>query len=162
MKRLIVLLVAGLVGCAAVPPKPPVARMPFPEKEYQALPASGSSTVRGQAFLKTRSGAVKLAAGNDVLLNPVTSYSTEWYEKNYLAGQPLEQPDPRLWNYVRKQVADGGGRFTFSNVPPGDYYVTTEVTWEAPTGYQGSLEVQGGSVTKRISVGVNGGYEIAG
>ncbi len=70
----------------------------------------------------------------------------------------MVQADPRLLNYVMKTVADGSGRFMFKDVPPGQYFVTTVVTWEAATGYQGALQVQGGTVTKRITV--NDGDEI--
>lgn len=133
------------------PPKQ-VPRMKFPEHGYKGLEKSGTAIVKGQAFLKTRGGDVKLAAGNEIFLNPVTSYSNEWYEKAYIQGKPLADPDPRLWDYVVKTVADGNGRFSFKNVPAGQYYVTTVITWEAATGYRGSLQVQGGAVTKRIAV----------
>ena len=154
MRRLVLFtLVVLLSACATM--APPQSRMPFPENEYQVLAKSGSATVKGQAFLKTRGGDVKTAAGNEVILNPVTSYSMEWYEKSYIPGKRMVEPDQRLFNFVRKQVADGNGRFTFKNVPPGEYFVTTIITWEAPTGYQGSLRLQGGTVTKRITV-ING------
>lgn len=146
-----------LFGCAA-PVQKPASRMPFPEAEYLALSKTGTAIVRGQAFLKTRGGDVKTAAGNQVLLNPVTSYSLEWYEKAYLPNRPLEDADPRIKAYIATQIADGSGRFTFKNVPAGEYFVTTDVMWESPTGYQGALQVQGGKVSKRIKV--NEGEEV--
>lgn len=130
--------------------------MAFPEGEYLALPKTGTATVRGQAFLKTRGGDVKTAAGNRVLLNPVTSYSLEWYVRAYIQNQRIESPDPRIAAYVPIEIADGSGRFVFKNVPAGEYFVTTEVTWEAPTGY--GLQTQGGLVSKRIKV--NAGEEV--
>ena len=142
---------AALSACVPMTP-PPVARMQFPEAEYLALAKAGNSTVKGQAFLKTRGGDVKTAAGNEVNLNPVTTYSIEWYEKSYLLAHRIVPADPRMRTYVTKQVADGSGRFTFKNVAPGEYFVTSTVTWEAPTGYQGALIVQGGVVSKRITV----------
>ena len=87
--------------------------MTFPEHEYQNLLQSGTATVKGQAFLKTRGGDVKVAAGNKVILNPVTSYSNEWYEKALIQGKNLVEAEPRMWNYVMKTVADGSGRFMF-------------------------------------------------
>lgn len=149
-----VALLCLLSACASQHPStlPPVTRMAFPEREYQALEKVGKSTVTGQAFLRTRGGDVKTAAGSEVILNPVTSYSMEWYEKSYLPGRAITPSDDRLWNYAKKQIADGSGRFTFKNVPPGEYFVTTVITWEAGTGYQGALQVQGGAVTKRIVV----------
>ena len=150
--RLFLFFITIVLFSACVPMTPPVSRMAFPENEYRALPKIGNAIVRGQAFLKTRGGDVKTAAGNEVILNPVTSYSLEWYEKSYLPSRPMDNSDPRILDYIMKQVADGSGRFTFKNVAPGEYFVTTDVTWEAPTGYQGALQHQGGKVTKRISV----------
>jgi hypothetical protein len=141
-----------LSACASYAPPQPVMRMPFPQAEYEALPKTGTAVVTGQAFLKTRGGDVKTAAGNAVVLNPVTSYSTEWFEKNYLGHQSLTAEDIRLDRYLIKTVADASGRFTFKKVAPGDYYLTTTVTWETATGYQGELEVQGGFLSRRITV----------
>jgi hypothetical protein len=126
--------------------------MPFPAAEYAKLQKTGTAVVRGQAFLKTRGGDVKTAAGNEVLLNPVTSYSDEWYAAYFVKKQQLVDPDPRLFDYVRKQLADGDGRFVFREVPAGEYYLTATVSWEAPVGYNGHLRPQGGVISKRISV----------
>lgn len=153
MKKIALLLsVYFLSACATMTPPQKISRITFPEHEYQGLVKSGTAIVKGQAFLKTRGGDVKMAAGNEIILNPVTSYSNEWYEKEYIQGKPLVEADSRLWKYVIKTVADGSGRFTFKNVPAGQYYVTTRVTWEAATGYHGALQVQGSVVTKRITV----------
>ncbi len=157
MKTIALLFFVGFfTSCATMTPSQP--RMAFPEHEYQSLARSGTAIIKGQAFLKTRGGDVKVAAGNEIILNPVTSYSNEWYEKAYVQGTPLVEPDSRLLNYVLRTVADGNGMFTFKNVPAGQYFVTTSVTWEAATGYQGALQMQGGTVTKRITV--NDGDEI--
>jgi len=158
MKKIALLLFVCFIASCATMPQPKISRMTFPEQEYQNLQKSGSAVVKGQAFLKTRGGDVKVAAGNEVILNPVTSYSNEWYEKGYVLQMNLVEPDPRLWNYMKKTVADGSGRFVFKDVPPGEYYVTTVITWEAATGYQGALQVQGGTVTNKITV--NDGDEI--
>jgi len=152
-----VLVLIAFVGCVPRVAVKPADRIPFPEDEYKRLASTGTAIVKGQAFLKTRGGDVKTAAGNEVILNPVTSYSNQWYEY-YLQGVPMKEPDARLWQYVKKQIADGNGRFTFKNVPAGDYYVTVPVFWEAPVGYQGALVRQGGVVSKKITV--NDGDEL--
>ena len=151
MRPLMLLAVVVLLSaCATTPQRIP--RMSFPENVYQSLPKTGSGTVKGQAFLKTRGGDVKTAAGSQVILNPVTSYSLEWYEKFYLQGIRLAPSDPRMESYLKIQVADGDGRFNFKNVPPGEYFVTVMITWEAATGYRGSLQRQGGGIVKRIKI----------
>jgi len=149
MKRsCLALLIASLLSACAV--KQPLQRPHFPEHEYSALEKQGTSTVTGQAFLKTRGGDVKTAAGSPVLLNPVTSYSKFAYENRFAPGG-LTPIDPRLNDYLRKTTADASGRFSFKNIPAGYYFVTTSVTWEAPTG--AGLVRQGGILWKQVEVG---------
>lgn len=152
MRKIAVLLLACFLSACVTYQQSRLPRMDFPVHEYQRLTTSGTAIVNGQAFMKTRGGDVKLAAGNEVFLNPVTSYSTEWYEKSYLPNIGMVRADSRILNYVTTTVADGEGRFTFKNVPAGEYFVTSNVNWEAATGYQGALRQQGGVVTKRITV----------
>lgn len=146
---------AALLSACVVPPPAPrevVPRMAFPQAEYDALPKTGTGVVKGQAFMKTRGGDVKTAAGNPVVLNPVTSYSREWYSKAYMTMMNLDAPDSRQEAYLRRKTADASGRFTFENVPPGEYYVTTAVTWQAPTGYKFAMQEQGGMLVEKIVV----------
>jgi hypothetical protein len=156
------ILVALLLTACGAPRQieSPAARRDFPENEYLALPTTGKATLRGQAFLKTRGGDVKTAAGSEVALNPVTSYSNEWYNNNYLRNMRMEPPDSRVFKYIKTVVADGSGHFTFKNVPNGEYYITTKVMWEAPTGYQGSLQQQGGLISKKITIKNDEDFEL--
>jgi hypothetical protein len=130
----------------------PVQRIQFPLSEYKALKTEGSGVVTGQAFLKTRGGDVKTAAGNTVMLNPITSYSNQWYQVSYLGLKPLTELDSRIHQYVIETVADADGKFEFTKVPPGEYFVTVLVSWEAATGYQGALRNQGSWISKKINV----------
>lgn len=137
------------VGCIT-PAQTVAPRMPFPAEEYERLPKTGTATVRGQAFLTTRGGDVKTAAGNVAILTPVTSFSMEWF--NYARqGIGVEYSHPRESQYVRQKVADGDGRFIFKEVPAGEYLVKTIVQWEIPSG-RFTLSAQGGVVTGYIIV----------
>jgi len=104
----------------------------FNEAEYKQYAGEGTATIHGEAFLKTRGGDVKKAAGNPVYLNPVTTYSTEWYERAILAGEPLELADPRAIPFHRKTIADSEGRFEFTGLPAGEYYLACSIVWETP------------------------------
>ena len=148
----ILLVILFAAGCVPKVDIQPVQRVVMSLDEYQALQTEGTGIVSGQGFLKTRGGDVKKAAGSEVILNPVTSYSNQWYEVSYLQGKPLTALDPRINQYLITTIADGDGRFTFTNVPEGEYYVGTSVYWESPTGYQGALQRQGGQVAKKIKV----------
>ncbi|PVZ19954.1 MULTISPECIES: hypothetical protein [unclassified Pseudomonas] len=143
-----VFAVAVLGGC--VSPPPPQPRIAFPVAEYQSLPKAGTGIVEGQVFMRTIGGDVKYGAGSEVTLNPMTSYSQQWYRYTYELRQPLQPGDPRQEAYVIRTQADGNGNFRFTDVPPGQYYLTSRVTWQAPTQY--GLTPQGGWLTNRITV----------
>ena len=128
MKKLVTLLaVIFISACARTPVM--IERIPFNEAEFLALPASGSATVTGKAFIKTTEGTIHFAQNEQVRLNPKTSYSQQWYEVNYLGNTNITDADPRYLNYVRKATVDEKGIFTFSNVPAGDYYISVPVFW---------------------------------
>lgn len=127
--------------------------LPFDEAEYASLPTTGTGTVRGQVFAKTVGGDVVFGAGNNVVMIPATAYGTQRYREQVIAGKLLSQPeDPRFAKYVKSTVADGEGRFTFQNVPPGRYYVFSHVTWEAYATNRYVTDTQGGRVSREIEV----------
>ena len=144
------LLAASALGGCAVPQQQIVPRAPFPIAEYESLPTSGSGTLTGQVFMRTVGGDVKYGAGSDVYILPVTSYSTQWYTESYLGGQVLGAPDPRAEKGMKLTQADGTGYFKFTDVPPGKYYLSSKVTWQAPTQY--GLSLQGGVIAKVIVI----------
>jgi hypothetical protein len=105
----------------------------FIESEFAPYAGTGTSTIVGQAFLKTRSGEVRFGAGCKVQMAPVTSYTTETYERGILRGERLEDPDPRYSAYRHTTIADGNGNFEFHNIPAGSYYVSCPIFWEYAT-----------------------------
>jgi len=146
---LIAFVTSALYGCA-VPQQQVLPRIPFPAAEYAALPTQGTGSLTGQVFMKTIGGDVKYGAGSSVYLLPATSYSSQWYTENYLGGKPLSTPDSRAEQGQLVTQADGTGYFTFNDVPPGKYYLSSTVTWQAPTQY--GLMPQGGVVAKLVNI----------
>jgi len=170
------LMMVGVVlsGCA---PVPLIQRIPFPSDEYAALATTGTGVVKGQAFMKTRGGEVRTAAGNEIHLDPVTTYSMQ---REKVGSSRLTPIDPRYREYFNSVdwgpinwFTDAEGKFELENIPPGEYYIMTSVTWEAPVkkqklvwdpygGVLGKgayvdvgkvvLEKQGGQIVKRIEV----------
>jgi len=146
MKIFISFLIAAVVaGCAS--PTPKIQRIPFPVAEYERLPSTGEQIVSGQAFLKTNSGDVKLAAGSEILLNPVTSYSDQFYNYHCKGKGALTEADPRYLKYIKTVIGDADGRFKFSNVAEGEYYLVTTITWMLPNGAW-----SGGLVCRKVTV----------
>lgn len=146
-------LSATLSGCFYPPTRPyeTFSPLPFDEAEYSALQKTGSGTIKGQVFAKTVGGEVKKGAGNNVVLFPATKYGTQRYTEQILRGKlAATEEDPRYIQYVKVQVADADGRFTFTSIPPGRYYIVSHIVWEAPMRY--GPETQGGKVAAMIDV----------
>lgn len=155
MKRavglLAILAIAGTLAGCAQPPQPPYQRQAqFIESEYLSYAGKGTGRLSGQAFTKTRGGDVKFAAGNTIYLNPVTTYSKEWFANGIKANRNMSPPDERAREYRREAIADGNGNFEFSDLPAGDYYVATGIFWEVPSG-QG-LQRTGSNVGEKVTI----------
>ena len=164
MKKLIALAVIAsmsLTGCGGAIwsiPSAPIQRISFPEKEYTELKTNGNAKITGQVFAKTRGGDVKFGAGNTVMLNPVTSYSNQWYKEVYMLRNNISEGDIRQQQYIRKTIANGHGNFTFNNIPVGDYYLVSVITWEVA--YGSTMHQQGGLIVEKVSVKENDVIEV--
>ena len=133
-----------LTACASTGPMALTATYNPAEGAWAAK--SGTSTITGQGFLRRNDGVVVYAAGSEADLIPQTSYSAVRVSGAFPNGSHLsygglnyDSTDPAYASTVRKTTADGEGKFTFSNVPAGSYYVTTSVIWEVGYERQGGL-----------------------
>lgn len=158
MRRAVTILALLVVnGCAttnagqATPKEMPFPDAPAELSEYGPFLSGGNGIVTGQAFMKTRGGDVKLAAGNPVHLDPATTYSKSWL---VLRGDMYRYfhdavPDS-LFTAARKvATADAQGKFRFEGLAPGLYYVTTYVRWETGGAY---TPTQGGVLADSVRV----------
>ncbi|MDB6032201.1 MAG: putative lipoprotein [Verrucomicrobiales bacterium] len=139
-----------MAGCVTLPPPPqwnPVSDAA--EAEYRPYLAGGKGSLTGQAFLVQRGGGVVKAAGRNVTLDPATSVGNEWWGKagKVWAHRSLTPPSPGFAKARQTTVADADGKFKFSGLAAGRYYVRTEVTWEV-----GGLPPQGGLVGVPVDV----------
>lgn len=134
-----------LSGCATPPPPQPLAA--FNEQEYAKFSGSGSGILEGQAFLRTRGGDIKYAAGSEVALKPATSHGRDWANRCYRTDR-WHPVDDRARPYLRTAIADASGSFRFTNLPPGEYVVVTSIFWQYPrsTGSSVYMATTGGFV----------------
>ncbi|MBN2768209.1 MAG: carboxypeptidase regulatory-like domain-containing protein [Campylobacterales bacterium] len=136
-------------------------RMDFPVNEYKKLARNGSSTVQGRIFLEDSYGGMVLKGkGTRLYLNPVTSYSKEWYVQSYAKGRIMTAADKQLFNYLRFTTSDENGNFIFYGVPAGRYYVIGTIVCGEECGFESVKNIriatevkvrQGGKVSVDLS-----------
>ena len=150
LRFVIVLLILASVSCKTT--REVVQRVPYNELEYVHFKKAGTAKVTGQAFLRTSSGDVKYAAAQNVFLIPVTSISNQWYYQWYLVENHLNpkkiiaKADTRHLAIIRTAIANGEGRFTFSNIPAGEYFIVTRIFWKV------NQNTVGGYVCNKVSI----------
>jgi hypothetical protein len=126
-----------------------MARIPFPVSEYNHLARSGKGTVKGNIFVKDAYGQRILGKGTRLYLNPVTSYSEQWYEESYLGGNKMQKADSRLFNYLRFTASNTVGAFAFYGVPTGSYYLIGTVKCGNECGYDTPKSIR---IATRVNV----------
>lgn len=130
-------------------------RVPFPMDEYKALNRTGKGRIKGSIYVKK---AYKKIFGKytRLYLNPITSYSKQWYTEGYISGYKMEKADKRLFNYLRFTASDNEGKFTFHGVPNGSYYLIGTVKCGSECGFDtmkniriaGEVSISGNQVIK--------------
>jgi hypothetical protein len=126
-----------------------VQRIPFPIQEYANLPKSGTATIQGKLYIISPNGQKIFGKNTRLYLNPITSYSQQWYKESYLGHKKLSKADSRLYNYLRFTVSDNEGNFSFYGVPAGRYYLIGIVKCKDECGYDKTQNIR---IAKEVSV----------
>ncbi len=152
MKPIILLyaVVLLIAGCAA--PTQSIS-MKFEASDFEPFMTKGSGKISGQAFMKTRAGDVKFGAGCTVWLTPATAYMKELVrikDQGFNVSNHTQDTAGAIQKYIRTTVADGTGNFEFNNLPPGEYFVECNVTWEFVG--QFGLVTTGGLIRKKVEL----------
>jgi hypothetical protein len=106
-------------------------RVAFNEANFARTRGAGSGLVVGRAFTILRDGTTKFAQNVEVDLVPINPYTTEIMKRRFDGGEDLGPADPRYFKYVRSAQTDDRGNFVIHHIPPGNYYVGTEVSWRS-------------------------------
>ncbi len=143
-------------GCAA----PVALHAKFQPREVTWFSGRGTNTIQGTAIARAYNGTAKTCAALPVTLFPVSAYARErmiaLYESDeegfnpILAGRPaaFADDDPRYIQFAKTTRCDAHGRFAFSELPDGAYFLVGEVTWHDR---QAGLP-QGGYLMRRVTV----------
>jgi len=126
-----------------------MARIAFPTSEYYALARTGRGTIRGNIYVSDLYNEKVVGASTRLYLNPVTSYSKQWYVESYLGGNKMEKADSRLFNYMKFTTANASGDFAFYGVPSGSYYLIGTVKCGNACGYESEQSIR---IATRVSV----------
>ena len=118
----------------------------------------GTGKIEGDGFLMRRDGMLVKCAGQGVGLIPVSEYSIERF--TFIYGTPnggyntagygsriVDDPDPVYLEDSRDSFCDVDGKFTFDNLPAGEYFVHTTVIWRV-----NDYVNEGGNVSRRVKV----------
>lgn len=147
---LIGFVAAGLSATLALAQEPA-----FDPKAAAFIHEEGKTTIEGHAFMRRPDNAVENAVGQTVRLIPVTPYSEARFAQFYRGKKflpafqiPKIEADPEYASYTRTTTSDSNGRFTFENVAPGKYYVTTQITWRP----KGNFFSEGGAIYDIVTV----------
>lgn len=114
---------------------------PFDPAQLIPYKGEGTASISGQAFLKTRGGDVKLAAGETVSLTPAIPFIKEVRLLRDKGISPV-YPDSvveQIRTCVRKAMVDAQGNFEFVNLPSGEYLLEVSIHWDTGRGSTGGL-----------------------
>ncbi|AHG64387.1 hypothetical protein [Advenella mimigardefordensis] len=155
-----IIAAAILAGCSSTKtgrdhsishsPREQVTRVSYDESSY-ALPIGQPTMLVGRAFIYDAINGGERSGGNvDVVLNPVSAMSTQWFDVVCRRGKVLAgKADPRYAAKAYASKTNSFGQFAFTNVPSGEYYLTTRLYWMDTKPFSGAVQY-GGLLAKRI------------
>lgn len=134
----------------------PLPTAKFNPAEAAFIKAPGKGVIEGHAFLADKSGGgAHNAAGEVVRLIPASSYAQARIAHFYGGSKfvpassiPKIEPDPDYVAYTRTTKTESTGRFTFENVAPGRYFLTTQLIWKP----KDALTSEGGAMYEEVTV----------
>jgi hypothetical protein len=126
--KYLVLIAAALAlfGCSTVDQS-----TTFDEAAFGPYASPGTAVIHGHAFAHTDDARIFVAAGLNVYLVPLTTYTDEMAK--IMQRNKIPSPaDPRLEKYTKATIADIAGNFEFDGLPAGSYVVYCRIQWARP------------------------------
>lgn len=156
-----IIAAAVLAGCSSTKtggrdpslshsPRKQVVRMDYNESAY-AVPVGQPTMLVGRTFIYDAINGGERSGGYvDVVLNPVSAMSNQWFDAVCRRGHILKgKPDPRYAARAYASKTNSFGQYAFTNVPSGEYYLTTRLYWMDTKPFSGAVQY-GGLLAKKI------------
>jgi hypothetical protein len=135
------LLVAAGMALAACTSSHVKANEELTEQQSASYMNGGTATVEGQILVQPASGPIQYGSDSDVRIMPMTTEADNYVQTVVLAGDTtLPGSTFRTPSWFTR--ADQAGRFRFTEMAAGNYYVLCPMAW-----------VDGGERHKAIAVG---------
>ena len=158
MKKILIIISALFIAsCAATPVV--VTNSSFDANEVSWFLEEGTGTLKGSAFLQRRDGMLVTCAGNLVSIFPVGTYSSERISNiygnldsgrttfNIWTSTRVDEADQQYLIYSKEKKCDVDGKFSFTNLAAGSYFVVSKVEWSVS-----DYSNEGGYLMKRVLV----------
>lgn len=115
--------------------------------------SSSNAQLVGRAYISDyKSYGERTGALVDVILNPVSETSVQWFEEVCRRGNVLTGPINESYrSRIRTVKTNQHGQFVFMDVPRGEYYLSARMYWLDTKPFSGPVEY-GGLVAKRINL----------
>lgn len=94
----------------------------FIESEYAPYGVKGDAEIKGSICDALPKG-VKCPENVAVFINPVTTYSTEWWKKHWTGRNMISAADKRVAKYNVWTKTNEKGHFEFDDLAAGSYYI---------------------------------------
>lgn len=107
----------------------------FSLSDHQPWAAKGNAGVDGEGFIRRPNGWLARCSGNKVYLVPASAYFREWIDIRRSGAVVANAAElTKLHREAQRETqCDQRGRFAFSDLPAGKWFVITRISYEART-----------------------------
>lgn len=107
----------------------------FSMADHQPWSAMGNASIDGEGFIRRPNGLLARCSGNKIYLVPASAYFREWIDIRRAGAQVANAVELTKTHKAaqRETQCDQRGRFAFSGLPAGKWFVITRISYEART-----------------------------
>jgi hypothetical protein len=132
-KLLLTLSLISLSGCVQSQAPKTNTSVPFRLEDLKPYGQKGTGKITGEAMVRAPDGDFSTAYGETIELWPVTPFSKDVIRlrsSGVVVANDTDDVENQMKAYVRKCVGGFLGEFEFTDLPPGEYLLTVDISWE--------------------------------